>query len=158
MVKKNQLNSFDSKYVSSSLDLMKADGARLTKTRKAVLDCLSKTKKPLSPSEIMAEINGKKNTEVNIDLVSVYRILKYMSELSLVHQVGVEGGYIPCAHTQCGSQTHILTHCTSCQDTQEIHLPINSSTSILNYIKDSINFEANPHAIEIKGLCYLCKG
>jgi Fe2+ or Zn2+ uptake regulation protein len=157
MVKKNKLSSLDSKYVSSSLDLMKADGARLTKTRKAVLDCLSKTKKPLSPSEILTEINGKKNSEVNIDLVSVYRILKYMSELSLVHQVGIEGGYIPCAHSKCGSQTHIITHCTSCQNTEEIHLPSNSSQNIINFIKDTINFEANPHAIEIKGLCSTCQ-
>lgn len=143
-------------YVEESLASLKTNGARLTKTRKAVLDCLSKTSRPLTPAQIMSQINNSKITQTKIDLVSVYRILKYLSDLSLVHQVGADGSYFPCAHSNCKDQTHIIINCSSCNSVQEIHLPKETSSKIFEYIKKNANFSSDPHSLEIKGVCRSC--
>ena len=145
------------RYVEVCLDSMKADGARLTKTRKAVLDCLAHTNTPLTPHEIMEQINTNNSKATSkIDLVSVYRILKYLSDLSLVHQVGAEGGYFPCAHTTCKKEVHAILNCSNCNDTQELHIPDTMSSEIISFLKKTKNFTTNNHGFEIKGTCKKC--
>ena len=143
-------------YVDTCLDAMKADGARLTKTRKAVLDCLSKTKVPLGPNDIMEQISKRSKGKEKIDLVSVYRILKYLADLSLVHQVGKDGGYFPCEHSHCSEKTHVITHCTSCNSTTELHVPQSTSSSLVAFLKKEMEFKTDPHAMEVKGICKRC--
>lgn len=143
-------------YVEDSLVQLKEDGARVTKTRKAVLSCLAKTEKPLTPAEIMNMINKDTTVKTKIDLVSVYRILKYLDDLSLVHQVGSEGAYFPCIHKNCKDQTHLIINCSECRSTNEVHLPEDLSTSLFQFLDEKVKFLADPHSLEIKGICRAC--
>jgi len=151
-----EYNLNDSSYVKDCLESMKADGARLTKTRKAVLTCLAATQKPLTPADIMEEINNDEKSGKKIDLVSVYRILKYMSDLQLVHQLGPDGGYFPCVHTNCTGKIHVLLNCSNCHDTTELHVPQSISSSLTEFLKNKINFTANTHSFELRGTCDKC--
>lgn len=140
-------------YMHVCLEVMKEDGARITKTRKAVIDCLSRTAQPLSPQDIMKKLE---KSEEGIDLASVYRILKYMSELGLVHQVGPNGGFFPCVHSDCGVGIHLITRCSECSNTAELHIPEKQTSSLLKYLKNEINFSPEEFVLEIKGNCDQC--
>lgn len=152
----NEYNLHNSSYVKDCLESMKADGARLTKTRKAVLSCLASTHKPLTPADIIETINRDETSGKKIDLVSVYRILKYMSDLNLVHQLGPDGGYFPCAHSNCTGKVHVLLNCSNCHDTTELHVPQSISSSLTEFLKNKINFTANTHSFELRGTCDKC--
>lgn len=141
-------------YSSFCIKLMKEDGARITRTRRAVIDSLSKTTQPLSPQDISKLIS--ENLDESIDLASIYRILKYMSELGLVHQVGPNGGFFPCAHSHCGSGVHLITRCHVCENTTEIHLPEEKTKPLINYIENEVDFIPQEHILEIKGTCLNC--
>jgi Fe2+ or Zn2+ uptake regulation protein len=143
-------------YVRLCIDVMKDDGARITKTRKAVIDCLSKTTQALTPQEIMKRVAASTEGVEGIDLASVYRILKYMSELGLVHQIGPGGGFFPCAHSHCGAGIHLITRCNSCENTSELHIPEDKTTSLMWYLQNEIDFIPEEHILEIKGLCSQC--
>jgi Fe2+ or Zn2+ uptake regulation protein len=145
-------------YVRVCLDAMKEDGARITRTRKAVIDCLSTTSHALTPQEIMKHVTDRVEGIEGIDLASVYRILKYMSELGLVHQVGPNGGFFPCIHSHCGTGIHIITRCNSCESTTELHIPDEKTTSLMLYLQNEIDFLPEEHILEIKGTCGKCSG
>jgi Fe2+ or Zn2+ uptake regulation protein len=145
------------RYVAECLKIMKNDGARLTKTRKAVVECLSLTKQPLSPQEIMKFVAESESSDVSVDLASVYRILKYLNKLGLVHQLGPTGGFFPCTHTKCGVGIHLLTHCGECDNTAELHLPEDMTSSLMSYLENQIEFNPEERVLEIKGVCKDCQ-
>ncbi len=145
-------------YLGLCLEVMKSDGARITKTRKAVIDCLSKTTQALSPQEIMRLVTERYEGVEGIDLASVYRILKYMSELGLVHQVGPNGGFFPCVHSHCGSGIHLITRCNACDNTTELHIPEEKTNTLMRYLRNEIDFLPEEHVLEIKGTCKKCSG
>lgn len=149
---------------------MKADGARITRTRKAVIECLAVTEHPLTPQAIVQllsknQIDNTKNpgnapeVEENnsIDLASVYRILKYMSSLGLVHQLGSDGGFFPCTHASCNSGVHLLTRCEQCENTKEIHMPKDITAGLIWYIENETDFLPESHILEISGTCNNCR-
>jgi Fe2+ or Zn2+ uptake regulation protein len=144
------------RYMGECIEVMKSDGARITKTRRAVIECLSTSSQALTPQDIMKHIKSAPNTSEGIDLASVYRILKYMSELGLVHQVGPNGGFFPCTHTHCGVGIHLITRCGACENTVELHVPEDMTSSLLWYLKHKIDFVPEEHVLEIKGTCKNC--
>lgn len=153
MPKKCDLNH--QTFVETSLDVLRSLGARVTKTRSAVLQALSSTKKPLSARELF-ELVSKSKDAGKIDQVTVYRILETLEEFGLIHRVFPSGGYLPCFHQNCGDSLHILIRCSSCEDITELDVPQETLAPMLWHLKEKHGFLPNAHFFQINGLCSPC--
>ena len=136
---------------------LKESGARLTKPRLALIDCLANAKSALSPKEIFQRTELLLEKAESIDTVTVYRILDRFCELGLVHRVAPHGDYIACSHLACESAPHIMTRCIQCQAAAEMHIPEDIIAPLLWFMRTQKKFEPKEHLFQLDGLCELCR-
>ncbi len=136
---------------------LKESGARVTKPRLALIDCLASARGPLSPKEILQKTEALLDKSESIDTVTVYRILDRFAELGLVHQVAPNGDYIACTHLACEATPHIMTFCGQCETASEIHVPEAVIGPLLWYLKSEVGFEAKKHLFQLDGVCGECR-
>ncbi len=127
---------------------------KITGPRMAVIEVLAITSRSLSPYKI-AEIALQKY-KINLDTVTIYRIIQVMEKLHLVHKVhGVEG-YIRCEVKDDGADDcHHSFICRKCKKVQEV-----SGENLDTFIKQmekSHKFKVEKHQLELSGLCRKCK-
>jgi Fe2+ or Zn2+ uptake regulation protein len=139
------------------LKTLKESGARMTKPRLALIDCLATAKVPLSPKEIFQKTEQLLDKNDSIDTVTVYRILDRFTELGLVHRVAPHGDYVACTHLACSSSPHIMTRCIRCQSTQEIHIPEDVIAPMMWFMRTQKKFEPKEHLFQLDGLCETCQ-
>lgn len=147
--------SLKEKYLADSVQALKDSGARITKPRQAVLQCLASAKDPVSPRQIL-DIIQKDEATPDIDQVSVYRILEALSELGLVHQVFPSGGYMACFHQHCSAAFHVLTRCSACEKTEELDVPDDAVKRLVEHLRNEFGFTAQGHAFQVNGRCERC--
>ena len=128
-------------FETKTLKKLKEQGFRITKTRKALVQLLSATRKPLAPNEIFLLLN-KIKSGTSIDLASVYRILDVLVENKLIHKDNQTGAYFPCQHCEnCNSEEHIFIKCDACGGMEELdyHHQIFSKEFLNNLKAKNIN-------------------
>ena len=144
-------------FKSFSLSVLKKYGARMTKARKAVIECLEGAREPLSAREILDDVS-KQHPTLKVDPVTIYRILERFEEYSLVHQVAPSGRYLPCTHLRCGQSYHVLLRCSQCQKVQEEHIPSQVISPFFWYLEQNLGFDADTHVFQLDGRCRHCRG
>ncbi|MCX6109751.1 MAG: Fur family transcriptional regulator [Proteobacteria bacterium] len=142
-------------FIEHSVGILKRSGARITKPRLAVLECLAQCKSALSPKEILNRINTDGNG-VDVDLATVYRILDAFTEVELVHKIGSDGAYMACRHIACDATLHMIAACSSCDSTQEVDLPPQLSALLTKHVKTAMHFQLAEHFLQITGVCMNC--
>ncbi|MDQ3235188.1 MAG: transcriptional repressor [Pseudobdellovibrionaceae bacterium] len=135
---------------------LKESGARLTKARLALIECLSESKVPLSPKEILKRTEESLDKSESIDTVTVYRVLERLYELGLVHRVAPDGEYIACTHLTCESEPHIMTRCVNCGKATEMHVPDDILSPLIWFMKTQKKFAPKKHLFQLDGLCESC--
>ena len=131
---------------------LRAAGHRLTRTRRAVLSVLQRTKYPLSASELFDRLQKAK---VSIDLVTVYRTLTVLKELGLVSQLELyrEGQFR--YEVLEGREHHHHIRCQGCGRIVDLLLcPLKKLTSL---IEKETRFIVDDHTLEFSGLCPRCQ-
>lgn len=134
----------------------KAHGVRLTNKRKQVLSGLLQTNRAMSAYELVdycREQFGEK-----IPPMSVYRILDFLEEESLVHKLNLANKYIACSHITCdhdhGVQQFLI--CSNCQRVEEITI----DKSMIELLKSNVE-HAGYHLLspqlELNCLCSDCQ-
>ncbi|RZA12859.1 MAG: transcriptional repressor [Proteobacteria bacterium] len=138
---------------------LKESGARLTKPRLALIDCLSHATVAMSPKEIFQRTEAllTKDKSESIDTVTVYRILDRFAELGLVHRVAPNGDYIACTHLACATSPHIMTRCVQCQAAREMHIPEDIIAPLLWFMRTQKKFEPKEHLFQLDGICENCR-
>lgn len=131
-------------------------GVKLTSKRENVLTCIISSDEAISPYEL-AEIY-KEQYGQTMPAMSVYRILDFLVELSLVHKLTSANKYIACSHISCSHshQSPQFLICENCQSVKEIGI----NHSVLEQLKDSVEktgFVLTTQQIELKGLCKNCQ-
>ena len=134
----------------SSIQVLRANGYKVTQPRKQVLKVLEQVQEPVSPYDIqkILEANGE-----HLNHVTIYRILDLFCLLNLAHRVLLSGGFVKCnlgekegCHRfmvcrQCGGLKEFADK-TLCEEEDEI-------------AQDS-GFHAEQHYSEFFGLCSDC--
>ncbi len=143
-------------YLELAVKRLKDAGNRITRPRKTVLACLAEARAPLSPREIIESITESDST-IQIDKVSVYRILETLLDLGLVHQVFPSGNYMACSHLSCNSKFHLLTSCSTCGLTSELDIPRKVAQPMIDHLNEEHSFKTDEHHIQIDGLCKNCQ-
>lgn len=127
------------------------NGLRLTHPRQVVMTILEEASVPLSPQSIYQRSLDENE---DIGLVSVYRTLELLSELSLVRKVhGREDchGYVLASP---GHHHHLV--CRECEKAIEFTGGDDLSV-LLDRIQQETGFEVEGHLLQLFGLCPECQ-
>lgn len=130
-------------------------GSKLTKKRKLILSTLLSVEKAISAYELIDLF--KKQFNLNIPPMSVYRILDYLVGLHLVHKIHIANKFVACSKIGC-QENHDLAHllfCQQCQRVQEVLISSSIYSSFTNEIKNLGNELCTQH-IELACICSLC--
>ncbi|GJL65493.1 MAG: transcriptional repressor [Nitrospirales bacterium] len=131
---------------------LRAAGHRLTRTRRAVLEVLERTKYPLSASELYERLTKNK---VAIDLVTVYRTLSVLRELGVVAQIELHKEGQARFEIRHGREHHHHIRCQTCGKIADLLLcPLKKLTA---FIEKETQFVVNEHTLEFSGLCPKCQ-
>jgi len=131
-------------------------GVKLTAKRENVLVSIIKAGEAVSAYEL-AELYREEFNQA-IPAMSVYRILDFLVELSLVHKLTSANKYIACSHISC-SHSHALPQfliCENCQVVTEIGI----KNAVIEELKASVEktgFTLTTQQLELKGLCSKCR-
>jgi Fur family ferric uptake transcriptional regulator len=142
-------------YIDHCVEALKRSGARITKPRLAVLGCLATARHALTPRELVEKLSGTEDG-AEVDQATVYRILEAFAALGLVHRIGPQGAFVACGHLDCDAELHVVTHCNSCERTQEIDLPIQLMASVRKHVQTALKFQPGDHFFQLNGTCAEC--
>jgi Fe2+ or Zn2+ uptake regulation protein len=93
-----------------AVDLLKAGKVKITERREKILSLILASKSPLSAKDL----HERANSESNIDLVTVYRVVSLLKEKGLVREILGDSGTAfyekACVH----NPVHPHFHCEKC--------------------------------------------
>lgn len=131
-------------------------GGRFTQKRKQILQILLIAPQPLSAYEIVDQYND--GTVQSIAPMSVYRILDFLLDMTLIHKLNASGKYAPCSHLSCShphsSQYFVI--CDKCGQAKELSMDSALSDALTNAVKESGYILVEPQ-FELKGRCSDCQ-
>lgn len=131
-------------------NLLSQAGYRITQPRRAILDIIAETERPLTPVEIFdlarAESSG-------IGLVTVYRTIEKLEELHLVEHVHHLGD---CQTVFRSSEQHQhLLICTQCGSSRYFNgLEVEEQ---FKQISRQFGYQLTDHWLQLAGLCEECQ-
>ena len=148
---KQQLN----RVIDKAKAVCAQSGGRLTEKRKAVLERLLVSNRPLSAYEITDAYN--QSAVKPMPAMSVYRILEFLEAENLVHKLSSTSKYIACSHISCEHEHQISQFliCGKCQSAKEITI----SKEIINELGEligKVGYALTNPQLELQCLCERC--
>ena len=125
------------------IEIIKKNGAKLTKPRKLVLLVLFKNRKPLSLSEIHKLCP-------QIDFASVYRTVSLFVEIGILQEI-LLGDKKPKYELETDESHHHHIKCIDCGNIMKLDF------CIVDQIEEISNFEITNHTMEFLGVCPKCQ-
>ncbi len=141
-----------SRVMKKTLELLKHNGARLTKTRLAVLEIFSHENQPLSVAEILVSL---KKQGILVNKTTVYREMEFLLEKGIISAV-----FLDEKHTKyelnLGHHHHLV--CRDCGNIEEIEMKEIEDLFVLieKKLKKKMKFTNISHNLEFFGLCEKC--
>ena len=130
-------------FINQSLQILKENNQKLTKTRLWILKQLEHIKKPLNPYELLEQ-----STDKDIDISTIYRNLELFEWLGIVHKIHSMWWYMACSHNyDSHHRTHDLIICNICNSIHETY--IDANTKQLLWLSE--------WPIELSGHCKSCE-
>lgn len=132
------------------IDKLKSLGARITKTRCAVLEYLSVAIKPVSALDILNELKRRK---ILVNRTTVYREISFLLEQSLIRELKIIGqaSLFELADKHCH---HLI--CLKCHDVKTIPMDNHLHEEEVKIMKKE-KFKISDHTLEFYGLCHKCQ-
>lgn len=135
---------------SKQENILTKQGYKNTKSRKAIIEVLERTKTPISAEEIFLEIREQGSTA---NLSTVYRTLELMEKKGLVNKTIMTEGKARYELTSNEHRHHLM--CTGCSRIVPIDCcPIEK---LENDVEKKTKFDITGHRLELYGLCPECK-
>jgi len=125
-------------------------GLRLTRPRRVVISILEAASVPLSPQTIYQH---SLDSHEEIGLVSVYRTLDLLTDLSLVRRVHGNGGCQGYVIASPGHTHHLVCH--KCDRVIEFS-GTGDLTALIKQIERKTGFKVDGHLLQLHGLCPDC--
>ena len=132
-------------------------GARLTPRRRQVLIALMQSSSSLSAYEVMDLCNS--STTPAMPAMSVYRILDFLEQQSLVHRLSSSNKYVSCAHIACDHKHFQKTHfllCEGCSLVEEVDAT-EEANEALEHMARTVGFKLTSQQFELSGICTTCQ-
>ena len=129
---------------------LRRDGRPITRARRALLELIEKSRKPLGPRELHREL---RRAGVRIDRVSVYRNVAALLELGLLHRALGSTAVRPCAERV--KKCHHAIVCTECGSAREFHS--GALERALGGVRRATRYRVQGHVLELRGVCERCQ-
>jgi Fur family transcriptional regulator, ferric uptake regulator len=127
------------------------NGYRLTETRQAVVETIANSDRVLSPTQIFDQARERC---ASLGLVTVYRTLAKLEELSLIQRVHQSDGchaYFPAVE---GHQ-----HMVICQDCGRVEYFLGDALdNLMNRVSQESGYQIHDHWLQLFGVCAYCQG
>lgn len=136
-------------------DACRASGGRLTDKRKNVLAIMLRSKTPLSAYEIAeqySQVYGE-----SIPVMSVYRMLNFLTEENLAHKLNSENKFLACAHIACdhSHETPQFLICGRCNKVREIGIKPEVIVALRDTVENA-GYRLQTSQLELDCLCEDC--
>ena len=144
------------KTIKRARDICLDNGVKLTTKREKVLSTLIQANEAMSAYELAEQYRTL--FDQTIPAMSVYRILDFLAENSLVHKLSSANKYIACSHISCSHEHQIpqFLICETCNSVTEIAI----KSSVINELTSSVEqtgFSLSTNQLELKGFCQNCQ-
>ncbi len=141
-------------YITHALNSLKDNGLKITDPRKMIVNLLAKSNKALSPYEMRDLLKKQK---IHADVVTIYRVLEILEQMSLAHKVLAVNGYIRCSTNSLDTQCHHYLLCQKCRKVEEVEGEEGENLQhIQQKIAKEFKFQISSHYLEFTGLCSEC--
>lgn len=140
----------DLQLIDEWLRLLQESGYRQTLARRTIVEVILNSPRALEPIEVF---NKGRNLHAKLGLVTVYRTLEKLEELSLVQRVHQPGGcnmYLRATH----GHEHLII-CTRCGKAD--FFSGDDLSPLMNNVTNRTGFTINNHWLQLFGLCPECK-
>jgi Fur family zinc uptake transcriptional regulator len=144
-------------YLDSCFSLLTNSGLRLTAPRKAVISFLARISRPITITQLHAELANSCSDRTPLSKVSLYRVIADLERIQLLHQVHPTGGYLLCTHVGCSEHSHIIISCQRCNDTRESTVPGEYLSPLLFFLKNAGDLLPQYPILRIEGICKECQ-
>lgn len=132
------------------LDSLVESGYRLTGARRAVVETMAASRFTLNPTQVFLEAHQR---YPRLGLVTVYRTLEKLEELSLIQRVHMKNG----CHSYIASATghqHILI-CQKCGRVE--FFSGDDLSALMNHLGTECGYLIQDHWLQLFGLCLECQ-
>lgn len=140
----------DSSLTQDWLDKLQDNGYRLTETRRAVVETIARSDRAINPTEVF---DLSRDRCRSLGLVTVYRTLAKLEELSLIQRVHQPDGchaYIAAVH---GHQ-HLLI-CNECGRAE--YFAGDTLDSLMKRVGKESGYDIQDHWLQLFGVCSACQ-
>jgi len=136
--------------VQDSIRILQAQGYKVTKPRRQVLEALEGAKEPVSPYDIQRLLRQEGKY---LNHVTIYRILDLFCRLNLAHKVLSSGGFVKCG---LGDEAgcHRFMVCRRCGVLREFADEVLCREE--SELAQNSGFHTECHLSESSGLCANC--
>ena len=135
----------------TSTVLLASVGLRTTQPRRAVLRVLSHKHVPHAPQDVWRAV---RRSGQSVNLVTVYRILRQLQEVGIVHLHPTTGKYVLC--TAIGDHAcHSFLTCEQCGNVEELH--DEQLCAEEHRIAKKAGFAPRYHVSDVVGICAHCQ-
>lgn len=131
--------------IETATTILRAEGHRVSATRRLVLEGLLEAEGPVSAELLAAGMAGS-------DLASVYRNLELLEQLGLVRHVHI--GHGPGLYALVSEDERCYVVCEHCAEIRRV--PADEVETIRERIRAATGFEAHFTHFPILGLCAAC--
>lgn len=138
------------KYIDNWKSELSKSGYRLTKPRRAILEIIAGSSRPLTPMDIFDQARPK---APGIGLVTVYRTIEKLEELKLVDRVHQIGQCQTIIKGTSGHQ-HLLI-CTRCGNSA--YFDGLETEGQYKEIGKTFGYKVTGHWLQLSGLCLNCQ-
>ena len=124
-------------------------GYRLTQPRLAILQVLQENDESLAPEDILAQAQA---LYPSLGLVTVYRTMELLSELSLVQRLHSEPRCT--SYASSGADRHLII-CQRCH--RVVEFPCEGLQCLIEGVIERTGYTVSKHLVELVGLCPECQ-
>jgi Fur family transcriptional regulator, zinc uptake regulator len=136
--------------VDQALALCAARGARLTDTRRQVLELVWRSHAPIGAYQILDELAA---TRARVAPPTVYRALEFLSREGLVHRIDSLNAYVGCPSPTLPHEAYFFI-CRGCGEAAEFH--DRELAASLAACVQRARFRVDAATVELSGLCGRC--
>lgn len=137
--------------IDETLQTLKEQGYRITKTRKAVLEILVLVAKPLSADDLIKRLTKK---GLHPNKTTIYRELDSLCVGGFVKEIQLGFGCRMYEVTSLGHHHHLV--CTVCEKVEDVSIDKDMDRYEKNISKKT-SFKISSHSLEFFGLCAQCQ-
>ena len=129
----------------------RARGARLTPIRRAVLEALYATHRPLGAYDIADALAASRG---RLAPITIYRALEFLIAQGLVHRLASRNAFVACPHEHGSTDLVAFLICETCGGVDELSSK-GLSSAVSHLLRDE-GFEPHLQVLEIAGRCAHC--